>query len=129
MGGQVNVVFGNLPEIWSHVKSGKVRGLAVTGPRRSPGFPDLPRVAEVGVPGYEATTWGGIIGPAGMPKAIVARLNAEINKAIATPTFKEKYGAIGNEPLGGTPEEFAQFIGQETAKWAKVTKHIGAKMD
>jgi tripartite-type tricarboxylate transporter receptor subunit TctC len=129
MGGQVDMVFGNLPEIWSHVRSGKVRALAVTGPHRSPGFPDLPRVAEVGVPGYEAVTWGGIVGPAGMPKEIVERLNVEINKAIAASTFKEKYGAIGNEPLGGTPEEFARFIRQESAKWGKVVKTIGAKMD
>ena len=129
MGGQVDTVFGNLPEIWSHVKSGKVRGLAVTGPRRSPGFPELPRIAEVGVPGYEAVTWGGIVGPAGMPKEIVQRLNVEINKAIATPTFKEKYAAIGNEPLGGTPEDFGRFIQQESAKWGAVVKRLGAKID
>ena len=129
MGRQVDTVFGNLPEIWAHVKSGKVRGLAVTGPHRSPGFPDLPRVAEVGVPGYEAVTWGGIVGPAGIPKEIVQRLNAEINKAIATPTFKEKYAAIGNEPLGGTPDDFARFIQQESAKWGAVVKRLGAKID
>jgi len=129
MGRQVDVVFGNLPEIWSHVKSGKVRGLAVTGPHRSPGFPDLPRVAEVGVPGYEAVTWGGIVGPAGMPKDIVQRLNVEINKAIATPTFKERYAAIGNEPLGGTPGDFERFIRQESAKWGAVVKRLGTKMD
>jgi tripartite-type tricarboxylate transporter receptor subunit TctC len=129
MGKQVDMVFGNLPEIWSHVRSGKIRGLAVTGPHRSPGFPELPRVADVGVPGYEAVTWGGIVGPAGMPKDIGQRLNVEINKAIATPTFKEKYAAIGNEPLGGTPEAFARFIHDESAKWGKVVKRLGTKMD
>jgi tripartite-type tricarboxylate transporter receptor subunit TctC len=127
--GQVNLMFANLPSIWTHVKSGKVRALAVTGPRRSPGFPEVPTVAEAGVPGYEAVTWGGIVTPAGVPKAIVARLNTEVNTAIATPTFKEKYGAIGNEPLGGTPEQFAAFIRKESAKWAEVVKHVGAKLD
>jgi tripartite-type tricarboxylate transporter receptor subunit TctC len=129
MAGQVNLMFANLPSIWTHVKSGKVGALAVTGSRRSPGFPDLPTIAEAGVPGYEAVTWGGIVSPAGMPKAIVGRLNTEVNAAIATPTFKEKYGAIGNEPLGGTPEHFAAFIRKEAAKWAAVVKHVGAKLD
>jgi tripartite-type tricarboxylate transporter receptor subunit TctC len=129
MAGQVQVIFGNLPEVWSHVRAEKVRALAVTGRRRSPGFPDLPTLAEASVPGYEAVTWGGIVGPAGIPSPVITRLNAEINRAIATPNFKEKYGAIGNEPLGGTPEQFAAFIREETAKWAKVVKHIGAKLD
>jgi tripartite-type tricarboxylate transporter receptor subunit TctC len=127
--GQVNLMFANLPSIWTQVRSGKVRAIAVTGPKRSPGFPELPTVAESGVPGYEAVSWGGIVAPAGMPRAIVARLNAAVNAAIATPNFKEKYGAIGNEPLGGTAEEFAAFIKQESAKWARVIKHVGAKLD
>ena len=127
--GQVNLMFANLPSIWTHVKSGKVRALAVTGPRRSPGFPDLPTIAEAGVADYEAVTWGGIVAPAGMPRAIVARLNTEVNAAIATPTFREKYGAIGNEALGGTPEQFTAFIAKESAKWAVVVKHVGAKLD
>ena len=127
--GQVSLMFANLPSIWTQVRSGKVRAIAVTGPKRSPGFPELPTVAEAGVPGYEAVSWGGIVAPAGIPKAIVARLNAEVNSAIATPTFREKYAAIGNEPLGGTAEEFTAFIKHEAAKWANVIKHVGAKLD
>jgi tripartite-type tricarboxylate transporter receptor subunit TctC len=127
--GQVNLMFANLPSIWTQVRAGKVRGIAVTGPRRSPGFPNLPTVAESGVPGYEAISWGGIVAPAGVPRPIVARLNAEVNTAIAAPNFKEKYAAIGNEPLGGPPEQFEALIRQETAKWAKVVKQVGAKLD
>jgi tripartite-type tricarboxylate transporter receptor subunit TctC len=129
MGGQIQMVFGNLPEIWSHVKSGKVRGIAVTGPRRSPGFPDLPTVSESGVPGYSAISWGGIVAPMGVPKPIADKLNAEINRAIQHPTFQKRYRDIGNEPLTGTPEHFAKFIREERAKWAKVVKDANIKAD
>jgi tripartite-type tricarboxylate transporter receptor subunit TctC len=129
MGGQIHTVFGNLPEIWSHVKSGKVRGIAVTGPKRSPGFPELPTVGESGVPGYSAVSWGGVIAPAGVSKPIVDRLNAEVNRAVADPGFRRRYADIGNEPLTGTPEQFAKFIREERAKWAKVVKEAGIKAD
>lgn len=129
MGGQIHTVFGNLPEIWSHVKSGKVRGIAVTGPKRSPGFPDLPTVSESGVPGYSAISWGGVIAPARVPKPVIERLNAEVNRAVATAAFQKRYLDIGNEPLTGTPEQFARFIREERAKWAKVVREAGIKAD
>jgi tripartite-type tricarboxylate transporter receptor subunit TctC len=104
-----------------------VRGLAVTGPKRSPALPDLPTIAEAGVSGYEATTWTGIVAPRGVPAAIVARLNAELNKAM--PALKEKFAAIGSEPAGGTPEQFGELIRRDSAKWAEVVKRSGAKID
>ncbi len=129
IGGQIQLIFANLPEIWSQVGGGKVRALAVTGPRRSPGFPELPTVGEAGLPGYDAISWGGVIAPAGTPKPLVQKLNAEINHAVATPLFQKRYRDIGNEPMTGTPEQFAQFIRDQRVKWAKVVKHIGATVD
>jgi tripartite-type tricarboxylate transporter receptor subunit TctC len=110
-------------------KAGRVRGLAVSGPKRSEALPDVPTIAEAGVPGYEATTWTGIVAPVGMPRAIVIRLNAELNQVVASPTFKEKVAAIGSEPMSGTPEEFAEHIRKEHAKWAEVVRRSGAKID
>jgi tripartite-type tricarboxylate transporter receptor subunit TctC len=127
--GHVQMMFESLNSISPHAKSGEVRGLAVSGPRRSPAFPDLPTVAEAGVPGYEASTWSGVIGPAGLPKDVLAKLNAAINRAIATPAFVARFGAIGDEPAGGTPEEFAETIRKDSAKWADVIKRSGAKLE
>jgi len=129
VGGQVQVMFDNLTSIAPHVTGGKVRGLAVTGPSRTPVLPDLPTVAEAGVPGYEITTWGGVIVPAGVPKATLARLNAEVNRACKSQVLQEKIGAVGNRCVGGTPEDFGAFIRSETSKWAGVIKRSGAKVD
>ena len=127
--GHVQLMFESLNSISPHAKSGEVRALGVSGPRRSPAFPDLPTVAEAGVPGYEASTWSGVVGPAGMPKEIVAKLNAAINRAIATPAFVARFGAIGDEPAGGSPEEFGETIRKDSAKWADVIKRAGAKLE
>src|SRR5438309_7015095 len=108
--GRVQLMFESLNSIAPHARSGSVRALAVTGERRSPGFPDVPTVAEAGVPGYAAPTWSGVIGPAGIPRAIVDKLNAAINRAIQSPTFKERFASIGDEPAGGAPEDFAETI-------------------
>jgi tripartite-type tricarboxylate transporter receptor subunit TctC len=122
-------MFESLNSISSHVKSGSVRGLAVSGDRRSLGFPDLPTVAEAGVPGYSAPTWTGIVGPAGMPRAVVEKLNAALNRAIRTDAFKARYAAIGDEPAGGPPEEFAKTIASDSAKWKGVVERAGVKLD
>ena len=127
--GHVEVMFESLNSISPFARSGKVKALAVSGPRRSPGFPDLPTIAEAGVPGYDAATWTGVIGPAGIPRAIVLKLNASINQAIVSPLFKARFGEIGDEPAGGTPEEFAETIRRDSAKWAEVVKRSGAKID
>jgi tripartite-type tricarboxylate transporter receptor subunit TctC len=126
--GQVQVMFDNLTSISPHVRSGKVRGLGVSSPKRSPIFPDIPSVAET-VRGYETNSWGGIVVPVRTPKAIVVKLNAEINKALQSPALKERYAAIEADPVGGTPEQFAAFVGKETVKWADVVKKSGAKLD
>jgi tripartite-type tricarboxylate transporter receptor subunit TctC len=127
--GHVQVMFESLNSIAPYAHAQRLRALAVTGARRSPGFPDLPTIAEAGVPGYEASTWTGVIGPAGMPRPVVLRLNAAINRAILAPTFKKRFGDIGNEPAGGTPEEFGELIRRDSAKWAEVVQRSGAKID
>jgi tripartite-type tricarboxylate transporter receptor subunit TctC len=127
--GHVYLMFESLNSISPHARSGKVRALAVSGARRSPGFPDLPTVAEAGVPGYEAGTWSGVIAPAGVPRPVVEKLNAAINRAIDSPTFRERFAIIGDEPAGGTPEDFALLIKNDSAKWAEVIKRSGAKID
>jgi tripartite-type tricarboxylate transporter receptor subunit TctC len=129
MAGQVQVMWESLNSIAPHARSGKVRALAVSGARRSPGFPELPTIAEAGVPGYEAGTWTGVIAPAGLPRPILDRLNAAVNAAIRSPTFRERFAMIGDEPAGGTPEEFGKLIRKDSAKWAEVVKRSGAKID
>jgi len=127
--GQVQLIMESMNSITPYAKAGRVRGLAVSGPRRSTALPELPTIAEAGVPGYEATTWTGIVAPAGVPKFIVAKLNTEINTAIATPSLREKFAAIGSEPAGGTPEQFGELIRKDSAKWGEVVKRSGAKVD
>lgn len=127
--GQVHLMLESQNSITPQAKAGRVRGLAVSGAQRSTALPELPTIAEAGVAGYEATTWNGIIAPAGVPKAIIARLNADINKALAAPSTRDKLAAIGAEPVGGTPAQFAALIKSEHAKWADVIKRTGAKVD
>jgi tripartite-type tricarboxylate transporter receptor subunit TctC len=129
IGGQVQLMFDNLTSISPYVKSGKLRGIGVSSLTRSPIFPDIPTIAEAGVPGYETNAWGGIVVPVATPRAIVTKLNAEINQALRSPTVKERYAAIEAEPVGGTPEAFAAFVKKETVKWADVVRKSGAKLD
>jgi tripartite-type tricarboxylate transporter receptor subunit TctC len=126
--GRVDFMFESLNSISPHAKTGNVRALAVSGDRRSPAFPDLPTVAEAGVTGYSAPTWSGIIGPANLPPDVLKKLNDAVNKAVSTPAFKERFGQIGDEPAGGTPEEFGTMMRAERAQWADVVKRAGAKM-
>ena len=107
----------------------KLRGLAVTSAKRVPAYSELPTVAEAGVPGFEVTGWGGLIVPAGTPKSIVLRLNAELNEALALPQLTEKLTSLGSEVAGGTPEQFAELIRKETIKWGDVVKRAGIKID
>ncbi len=129
MSGQVDVLFESLNSIAPHARSAKVKALGVSGARRSPGFPSIPTVAEAGVPGFDAPTWTGVIAPAGLPKPVLDKLNAATNRAIASSSFKERFGVIGDEPAGGTPEEFGDLIKRELAKWRDVVKRSGAKFD
>jgi len=127
--GHVQVIFESLNSIAPHARSGKVRALAVSGARRSPGFPELPTIAEAGVPGYEAGTWSGVIGPSGMPSAVLAKLNAAVNEAIRSPLFTDRFALIGDEPAGGTPQDFADTIRRDSARWGEVVRRSGAKID
>jgi tripartite-type tricarboxylate transporter receptor subunit TctC len=127
--GHVQVMWESLNSISPHARSGKVKALAVSGARRSPAFPDLPTIAEAGVPGYEAGTWTGVIAPSGLPRPVLDKLNAAVNAAIRSPLFVERFASIGDEPAGGTPEDFAELIRRDSAKWADVVKRSGAKID
>jgi tripartite-type tricarboxylate transporter receptor subunit TctC len=129
IGGQIDLMFDNLSSISSHIKGGRVRALAVSGAKRSALFPQLPTVQEEGVRGYETTAWGGIVGPKGLPADIVTRLNAEINKAIASPTLKEKYAQLAFESNTSTPTKILEMATLEAPRWADVIKRSGAKVD
>jgi len=119
------MIFDTVTAILPHVQSGGVRALAVTTEKRSVALPDLPTISEAGLAGYDANTWGGILAPAGTPKAVVATLNAGINKALAAEDMRAKLVANGIDIQGGTPERFGAYIKAEVAKWAKVTKDAG----
>ncbi|HSC63855.1 MAG TPA: tripartite tricarboxylate transporter substrate binding protein [Caldimonas sp.] len=128
MGGQVDVIFDNLPSSVGHIKGGKIRALAVTSAEREPSMPQLPTVAET-VPGYEATAWFGIGMPKGTPKEIIDKVNAEVNRALADPKMRERLAELGGKPIAGTPEDFGKVIAAETAKWEKVVISSGAKVE
>jgi tripartite-type tricarboxylate transporter receptor subunit TctC len=127
--GRVQLMFESLNSIAPFARSGAVRALAVTGDRRSPAFPLLPTVAEAGVPGYSAPTWVGVIAPAGVPKPIVDKLNAAINRAIQSGEFQARFAAIGDEPAGGTPQEFGALIASDSKKWGEVIERAGIKFE
>jgi len=129
MGGQIQVMFDNVPSIGPHVKAGRMRALGVSAARRAASFPEVPTIAEAGVPGYETNSWGGIIGPAKLPREIVQRLNGEIRAALALPALIERYRALDSEIDGGTPEEFLALVRRETPKWAEVVRRSGSKVD
>jgi tripartite-type tricarboxylate transporter receptor subunit TctC len=129
MGGQVQVMFDNLPSSLQQIKAGKLRAIAVTSAQRAPSLPNVPTIAESGLAGFEASSWFGVVAPAGTPQAIIARINADINQWLQSPDAKEKLLAQGAAAAGGTPEQFAAYIRTETEKWAKVVKASGAKVD
>jgi tripartite-type tricarboxylate transporter receptor subunit TctC len=131
IGGQADLMFDNLPSAMGHIKSGKLTALGVTSSKPSAALPQVPTIASTGgaLTGYEASSWFGILAPAGTPKEIVTRLQQEISKSLASPAVKEKLIAQGAEPVGNTPEQFLAHIQAETKKWAKVVKDSGAKVD
>ena len=126
--GQLSITIASAVPLSPQVKAGKLRGLAVTSPKRSPSFPDLPAIAET-VPGYEVVNWFGIMAPAGTPPAIVARINKDFNDALSSQKLREQLAAQGADATGGTPAEFAKIVRADFAKWAKVVKASGAKVD
>jgi tripartite-type tricarboxylate transporter receptor subunit TctC len=126
--GQVNLTFGTSLSVVPHVKSGRLRALGTTGAQRSPALPDLPTVAAT-VPGYEASLWYGFVGPARMPPEITRRLNAEIAAALKLADVRERLTGQGIDIRSGTPEELAQLLSTDMARWAKVVQRAGIKAD
>ena len=129
IGGQVHLTLENIAALLPHVKGGRVRALAVTSAVRSRAAPDLPTIDESGLPGFDMSPWSGVVAPAGVPAAVVNRLNAEFNRALALPAVRERLIAMGLEPTGGTPEQFDQHTRRESAKWADVVKRSGIKLE
>ena len=129
LGGQTSVMFDNMPSAIQHVRSGKLRPIAVTTAKRSPELPDVPTIAEAGVPGYEATSWFGMFAPAGTPKPVLDKLHAALVKVLKQPDVQKKIAEQGGDVVAETPEQFAAFIKAESAKWSKVVKESGASLD
>ncbi len=129
MGGQVDLMFDNLSSISPHIKAGRLKALAVTGAQRSGLFPDIPTLAESGVPGYDIVAWGGIVAPAKTPPEIIARLNSAINASLAKAAVRDRYAAIGFETLTGPPARLTERVARETPLWAGVIKRSGAQVD
>jgi tripartite-type tricarboxylate transporter receptor subunit TctC len=129
MSGQVHLIFESMSSISPHHRAGRLRGIAVTGLKRSQNFPDIPTIAESGVPGYDVTVWAGLITPVGVPKAVITKLNDAVNKAMASPTLREKYAANGVEPAGGSVEEYAALIKREVEKYAALAKTLKTRVE
>ena len=127
--GQTQLMFATALSVQPHLQAKRLRPLAVTTPQRARAFPELPTVAEAGVPGFEATTWHGVLVPAGTPATIVGKLNAEINRLLQLPDVRERLGNLGAEIIGGTPREFAEHIQREIPRWAKVIKAAGIQLE
>jgi tripartite-type tricarboxylate transporter receptor subunit TctC len=126
--GRVQLMFESLNSIAPFAHAGTVRALAVSGAKRSSSFPNLPTIGE-SVPGYEAGTWTGVIAPAGVPRPIIDKLNAAINRVIKSATYTERFAQIGDEPVGGTPEDYTALIAKDSAKWADVVRRSGARLE
>ncbi|MBS0337290.1 MAG: tripartite tricarboxylate transporter substrate binding protein [Proteobacteria bacterium] len=129
IGGQVNMMFDNIPSSLPHIKAGKLKALATTGAKRDPALPDLPTIAEAGVPGYESGVWFGLAVPAGTPKDIIGKLNAEAVRGTKSPDFVKRMGDLGYLFIPGTPEQMADMIKAEIVRWTPVVKSSGAKVD
>ncbi len=127
LSGEVSLYFGNVPTVIRQARTGKLRAIAVTGRKRTPAAPDIPTVAESGVPGYEVTTFYGLSAPAKTPRAIIDRLNSETVRALISPDLRERLQELGADPIGNTPEQYTAFMKNEIAKWAKVIKAAGIK--
>jgi len=129
IGGQVQAMFDNVPNVIQHVKAGRLRALAITTPKRAPAMPEIPTVDEAGVPGYQVSVWFGVVAPAATPKDVVARLNAEINRVIALPDVRERFSQSGIDIVGGPPEVFDRHIREQVGTWAKVVKDANIRAD
>jgi tripartite-type tricarboxylate transporter receptor subunit TctC len=129
IGGHVNLMFNSIAPVLQHIKAGRLQLLGIASAKRSPQLPDAPTKSEAGVPGFEAVNWFGMLAPAKTPKAIIARLNAAIVKVVTMPEMRSQFEIQGTDPVASSPEEFAAFIRRDMAKYAKVVKVSGAKVD
>ena len=129
MAGQIQLSFASMPSVMAHVRSGRLRGVAVTSLKRSPSVPDLPTISESGLKGFETGAWQGIMAPRATPPAIVQKLNREIATIVHLPEVKKQYATEGGEPIGNSPEEFSRWLKVEIAKWAKVVKAANIKVE
>jgi tripartite-type tricarboxylate transporter receptor subunit TctC len=129
LSGQAQVMFANISDVLAQVKAGRLRALAVTTAKRSAVVPELPTLSESGLPGFDVSTWQAVLAPAGTPREIIARLNAEIGRIMALPEIKERFLSFGTDAATSTPEQLGQFLRDEVAKIAKVVKDVGAKID
>ncbi|MGH7186809.1 MAG: Bug family tripartite tricarboxylate transporter substrate binding protein, partial [Pseudomonadota bacterium] len=129
LAGQVHMVVIGPPASATHVKSGKLRALAVLGKERYPGLPEVPTAAESGIPEFEVDTWYGVLAPAGVPREIVARLNADLVKIMRAPEMRDRLATMGIQPLSSTPDEFGAFLNSEVARWGKVVREAGAQVE
>ena len=129
LGGQIQMAFSSVPAVLPHIKAGRLVALGVGSAKRSPALPNIPTIAEAGVPGYEYTTWYGVFAPAKTPRTLIARLNAEIVKAMETPDIKDRFTALGGDPDPGTPEELRAYMANESAKWAKIIKAANIRIE
>jgi tripartite-type tricarboxylate transporter receptor subunit TctC len=122
IGGHIEMMFNLLPIVVPHVKSGRLRAIAVTASKRAPALPDVPTFAEAGIPDFEAGSWYGVLAPAGTPKEIIARLSSEISRILLLADVRQRLAAEGAEPIGNTPEQFAEQIRRDLARWAKIAR-------
>jgi tripartite-type tricarboxylate transporter receptor subunit TctC len=129
LAGSVQLVIADQANLMPHVKSGKLRALAVASAKRSPGAPDLPTISEAGVPGFQAVAWNGLVGPAGMAPDVVQKINRVFVETMAVPDVRTRLLEAGLDPIGDTPESFGRFIPAEIAKWSKIAKDVGAHVD
>jgi tripartite-type tricarboxylate transporter receptor subunit TctC len=128
LGGEVQFAIFSANVVYPHVKSGKLRALGVTSLKRSPSLPDLPALSEAGVPGYETGTWSAILAPARTPRAIVAKLNAEIDRLLKLEDVRQRLSTLGVDAAGGSPEEFGKYLRAEIAKWSRLLKETGVRV-
>jgi tripartite-type tricarboxylate transporter receptor subunit TctC len=129
LGGQIEVLFHNAPVLLPHLKSGGLRGIAITSAKRSPAVPDLPTMAEAGVPGFEITAWFGFMAPRGTPQAIIEKIHTDVARIVASPEIQERILSQASEPVGNSPAEYAAFINAEIAKWRAVIKQANVKAE
>jgi tripartite-type tricarboxylate transporter receptor subunit TctC len=129
LGGQVDIICDNAPNVLPHIRAGKLRALAVTAERRTAVAPEISTVAEAGVPGFDVLVWFGIVAPSGTPKAVIAALNSEMNRVLGLPEVRQMFSTQGVEPKGGSPGAFANFLSAQSTKWTKVVKNSGIKAE